>query len=116
MKRRVPGNSAVTLLLAAVLAAPVVILAEPAPTPQHRSERGMPGMPMQDGGMMGGTGTGGERGGQMSGMMCTCPSALHRAGGALLAVLGAILAVSATAALIALTLFLVRRSKRIPET
>jgi hypothetical protein len=53
-----------------------------------------------------------ERMGGMQGMACTCPSALHGAAGIVVLVLGAIVAASAAATLLALAVFLVRRSRR----
>jgi hypothetical protein len=117
--RAVFGRAIITVILAAVLMAPPFVVGESPPTPQQGvqpPEPGMAGMPMQGGETMGGTGQGSERGGQMSRMVCTCPSALHGAGGVVLAILGGILVLATTAALTALTVFLMRRSKRVPAT
>ena len=59
---------------------------------------------------------GSQTGGMPPMMTCTCPSALHGAGGIVLFALGAILTGAAAAALIALTVFLVRRSGQVPTT
>ena len=51
--------------------------------------------------------------GSMQPMSCMCQSALQGAGGIVLLVLSTLLAGSAAAALIALTLFLLRRSRHV---
>jgi hypothetical protein len=53
-----------------------------------------------------------ERMGGMQGMACTCPSALQGAAGILILALSAVVAASAAATLIALAVFLLRRSRR----
>ena len=53
---------------------------------------------------------------RMQSMSCTCPSVLHGAAGVVALAVGGVLAGSAAAASIALTVFLVRRSRHISPT
>lgn len=103
-------------LLLALLGAPTLVSAQPpaeAPPPDPAQEQSMPGMPgMPEGTREGGHQMGSMPMGSMQPMTCTCPSAFGGAGGIAALVLGALVAVSAAAALIALTVFLLRRSRR----
>jgi hypothetical protein len=107
----------VATVLAMLIGTPVGLSAQTASPPQGENSAGQPPEPMPEMAPHGGQGMGTMHSmGAMQPMSCMCPSALRGAGGIVLLALGTLVAGSAAAALIALTVFLVRRSRRAPAS